>query len=285
MWKNIVEPKRPQMGICRTCIACWIPKATDIHSEYVRLTPFPLQQWLHKRASVLRCTYIVHSLSCYSPCIFSHRHKLWGVLSWKGRKIIVMWFSIYFEINWRFIAFVFTGTLWNMLIAGCKQQRVWLRVIKIMSVDQIGHFEVWLRPELWAERAVRASFRKPRVSCCSLSEDRLTKSLRAVLVYRNCALLSAATTSERIECVIWRSVLQPRSLAVQGWWFWYYAVKSPSVFKFITVVKINCVLFWNEMVLRQVVFSMNDICCSLMYNFIAYHTYMHAARFDPIMWP
>ena len=58
MRKNIVEPKRPQMAICHTCIACWIPKATDIHSEYVRLTAFPLQQWVHKRASVLRYTYI-----------------------------------------------------------------------------------------------------------------------------------------------------------------------------------------------------------------------------------
>ena len=179
----------------------------------------------------LDVTLYVHGLSCYSSCIFSHRHKLWGVLSWKGRKIIVMWFSIYFEINWRFIAFVFTGTLWNMLIAGCKQQRVWLRVIKIMSVDQIGHFEVWLRRKLWAERALRASFREPRVSCCSLSEDGHTKSQSAVLVYKNCALPSAATTSEYNECVFWHSVLQPRSLVVQGCWFRYYAVKSPSVFK------------------------------------------------------
>ena len=233
----------------------------------------------------LDITLYVHCPSCYSSCIFSHRHKLWGVLSWKGRKIIVMCFSIYFEINWRFIAFVFTGTLWNTLIAGCKQQRVWLRVIKIMSVDQIGHFEVWLRLKLWAERAVRTSFREPRVPCCSLSEDRHTKTLRAVLVYKNCALLSAATTSECSECVFWRSVLQPRSLVVEGWWVWYDAVKSPSVFKFIAIVEINFILFWNEMVLRQAVFSMNDVCCSLRYNFIAYHTYMHATRFDPIVWP
>ena len=115
----------------------------------------------------LDITLYVHCLSCYS-CIFSHRHKLWGVLSWKGRKIIVMWFSIYFEINWRFIAFVFTGTLWNMLIAGCKQQRVWLRVIKIMSVDQIGHFEVWLRRincerrGRWGHRSESQGFRALR---------------------------------------------------------------------------------------------------------------------------
>jgi hypothetical protein len=37
----------------RMCIACWIAKATDTHSEYVTLIAFPLQQWLHGRASWL----------------------------------------------------------------------------------------------------------------------------------------------------------------------------------------------------------------------------------------
>jgi len=39
-------------------IACWIPKATNTHSEPVILTVFPLQQWLHERASLSRYTYI-----------------------------------------------------------------------------------------------------------------------------------------------------------------------------------------------------------------------------------
>ena len=42
----------------RMLISCWIPKATNTHSEYVILTAFPLQQWMHERASVLRYTYI-----------------------------------------------------------------------------------------------------------------------------------------------------------------------------------------------------------------------------------
>ena len=49
-WKNIVEPKRAQMAICRTRIECWIPKVTDARTEYVRLTAFPLQHC----ASMLR---------------------------------------------------------------------------------------------------------------------------------------------------------------------------------------------------------------------------------------
>ena len=58
MWKNIVQPDRPQMTIWRMRIACWIPKATNTHSEYLILIAFPLQQWLHERASVSCSMYI-----------------------------------------------------------------------------------------------------------------------------------------------------------------------------------------------------------------------------------
>jgi len=37
MWKNIVRRDRQQMTIWRMRIACWVPKATDTHSEYVIL--------------------------------------------------------------------------------------------------------------------------------------------------------------------------------------------------------------------------------------------------------
>jgi hypothetical protein len=40
--------------------ACWIPKATDTHSEYVILIAFPTQQWLHKCASMLHSMNIAH---------------------------------------------------------------------------------------------------------------------------------------------------------------------------------------------------------------------------------
>jgi len=39
-------------------IACWIPKPTNTQSEYIIRIAFPLQQWLHERASILRYTYI-----------------------------------------------------------------------------------------------------------------------------------------------------------------------------------------------------------------------------------
>jgi predicted peptidase len=40
----------------RMRIACWIPKSINTHSEYVTLSAFPLQQWLHERSSTLRYT-------------------------------------------------------------------------------------------------------------------------------------------------------------------------------------------------------------------------------------
>ena len=58
MWKNMLEPDRSQMTIRRMRIAFWIPMATDTHSEDVIRIDFPLQQWLHERALVLRHTYI-----------------------------------------------------------------------------------------------------------------------------------------------------------------------------------------------------------------------------------
>ena len=58
MWKYIIQPDRPHMTIQHMRIACWIPKATNTHSEYVILIAFPLQLRLHKCASLLRYTCI-----------------------------------------------------------------------------------------------------------------------------------------------------------------------------------------------------------------------------------
>ena len=54
IWKSMLHPDRPQMTVWHMRISCWVPKATNTHSDYVTLTAFPLQQWLHKRASTLR---------------------------------------------------------------------------------------------------------------------------------------------------------------------------------------------------------------------------------------
>ena len=58
MWKNTVQPNRPQITIWRIRMACWMLKGTNAHSEYTILIAFPLQQWLHEGASMLLYTYL-----------------------------------------------------------------------------------------------------------------------------------------------------------------------------------------------------------------------------------
>ena len=81
MWKNMVEPDRPQMTIWRMRIACCIIKATDTHTEYVIFTAFPLLQWLKERVSVLRYTY-KDCLVCYyneKHLYVYNKHGIWEV--------------------------------------------------------------------------------------------------------------------------------------------------------------------------------------------------------------
>jgi hypothetical protein len=67
MWKNNVEPDTPQTTIRRMRIACWIPKSTITHLEYVIFMAFPLHHWLHERASVVRYTYIACLATLETP--------------------------------------------------------------------------------------------------------------------------------------------------------------------------------------------------------------------------
>jgi hypothetical protein len=71
IWKNIVEPGRPQTTLRRMRTACWINKAIQTHSEYVILIALPPQQWLHERPSVLRYTYIACRVFTSLPVIRS----------------------------------------------------------------------------------------------------------------------------------------------------------------------------------------------------------------------
>jgi hypothetical protein len=67
MWKNMVRSVRALVTVWLMHISRWIPKATNRLSEYVVLIAFPLQQWLHEGASMLRYTYIaylVHYFVC-----------------------------------------------------------------------------------------------------------------------------------------------------------------------------------------------------------------------------
>jgi hypothetical protein len=55
MWRNAVQPDRPQLTIRRKRVAGWIPEATNTCREFIA---FLLEQWLHEGAAILRYTYI-----------------------------------------------------------------------------------------------------------------------------------------------------------------------------------------------------------------------------------
>ena len=68
MWKNLVQPGRQQMSIWGMHAACWIPNAANTHPVYVIVLAFPLQQWLHKCASLLCHTYSAYLVMvCFLP--------------------------------------------------------------------------------------------------------------------------------------------------------------------------------------------------------------------------
>jgi len=58
MLQNNVELGRLQMTVLHKCIACWVPKSTNIYPECIILIALPVQQWLFEHASLLHCTYI-----------------------------------------------------------------------------------------------------------------------------------------------------------------------------------------------------------------------------------
>ena len=64
--KNRVGHK---MTIWRMRIACWIPKATNTHSQYVILIALPQQQCLHERASLLGYRHMSECVNTY--CLFT----------------------------------------------------------------------------------------------------------------------------------------------------------------------------------------------------------------------
>ena len=64
------------MTIRRMRTTRWITKATDTHSEYVILTAFPQQLWMHEGASVLRYTCITCLVFLFKTC---RRMRMGGI--------------------------------------------------------------------------------------------------------------------------------------------------------------------------------------------------------------
>jgi hypothetical protein len=61
MWKIMLEIRQDKDDniLQHMRIAYLLTKAKDRHLEYVLIITFPLQQWVHDKASNLLCMYIV----------------------------------------------------------------------------------------------------------------------------------------------------------------------------------------------------------------------------------
>jgi len=84
LWDNVeifFRAGRPHRTMWSMCTACWKTKATHIYSEYVTLTAFPLQKWLHKRASLLGYTYVASLVK------YACRYFFWAA-EWEWCKIL-----------------------------------------------------------------------------------------------------------------------------------------------------------------------------------------------------
>jgi hypothetical protein len=77
MWKNKPESDRTQITTWRMRFACWIPKDTNTHSEYVILIAFPGQQMLRERASMLRYMYIGCVVSSFRGPFSAGKYTEW----------------------------------------------------------------------------------------------------------------------------------------------------------------------------------------------------------------
>ena len=53
MWKNMIQRGQDKNMQWPICIACYVTKATDKHSEYITIIALPLQQFLSERDSIL----------------------------------------------------------------------------------------------------------------------------------------------------------------------------------------------------------------------------------------
>ena len=66
MWKNMRQATDDNV-IRRMRIACWIPQAIDMHSEYVLITFSTATMVIRTRLNVTLC---VHCLSCFLFILF-----------------------------------------------------------------------------------------------------------------------------------------------------------------------------------------------------------------------
>ena len=72
MWKYMAVLESSRITMRRMRITCWMHNATYTNSEHIILIAFPLQRWLHERASLLTYTHI----TCLVITLLPYTHYL-----------------------------------------------------------------------------------------------------------------------------------------------------------------------------------------------------------------
>jgi hypothetical protein len=77
MWKNTVQPDRPQMTVWHRRFACWITKARiQTHTQNMQcFLLFAQQKWLRKCTSILCHTYTVLWVTVEQPAVTSFTYN------------------------------------------------------------------------------------------------------------------------------------------------------------------------------------------------------------------
>jgi hypothetical protein len=89
LWDNVAKSYRTLQATDKNMakgVACWIPNATNPHSEHVLLAAFPVQQWSHGRPYIAACSvtdmgvFTARSdLSLYACDSCNMAHKVFSV--------------------------------------------------------------------------------------------------------------------------------------------------------------------------------------------------------------
>jgi len=125
LWDNVKKCRARQAKddniIWHMYFAWWITKATNTHSEYVILTPFPQQQWLYICAWLL-CYMYINILLILFVCTTNHHSRS----------------SILATDSW--VSFIVTGIHWLLLTALLPGEELLLHVyIHLSKIFQITH--------------------------------------------------------------------------------------------------------------------------------------------------
>jgi hypothetical protein len=106
-------------------IACWVTRATNIHSEYAVFIDFPQQQWLHE--SALELTLRVHCLSCsvqnVADFVWSQKVRMYNIkFDHKESLLQNLWYKMFYFFTFP----IFSSVIWVVKLLDNYQTSVFV---------------------------------------------------------------------------------------------------------------------------------------------------------------